>query len=62
MWKNKDKINKGEHRSKKAAPHNILQPETPKGMGQNTHTQTNRGRTHWKNKKNNECPTNHLGK
>ena len=27
---NKDKINKGENRSKKAAPHTIIQPETPK--------------------------------
>ena len=33
---NKDKIKKGEHRSKKAAAHNILQPDTPKGMGQDT--------------------------
>ena len=40
-----DKINKEEHRSQKAA-HDILQPETPKGMSQDTHTQTNRGRTH----------------
>ena len=30
------KINNGEHRSKKAAPNNILQLETPKGMGQYT--------------------------
>ena len=39
-------INKGEHRSKEAAHHNILQPETRKEMGHDTHTQTNRGRTH----------------
>ena len=43
-----DKINQGEHRSQKAVPHHNLQPETPKGMGQDTHTQTNRVRTHWK--------------
>ena len=30
----------------KAAPHNILQLETPKVMGQDTHTQTNRGQKH----------------
>ena len=47
--KNKeDKINKGENRAKKGAPHHIIQQETPKGMGQDTHTQTNRGQTHWK--------------
>ena len=29
---------------KESNPHNIQQPETIKGMGQDTHTQTNRGR------------------
>ena len=36
----------GRAHSTKVAPHNILQRETPNGMDQDTHTQTNRGRTH----------------
>ena len=46
IYKTKKKRLTRESTVQRKQPHNILQPETPKGMSHGNHTQTNGGQTH----------------